>query len=119
MFAWSAFGAHIGAMSDPLRPTTVHHHALGLLDFTDSSGVMWTVSEITRLDFSERLIALLPHPERRGGWLLFESEQGDRRRLTPVPPAWRDLSPSALEEFLAKAVPPNSNEHRRRSDQPR
>ena len=98
---------------------SVVHHASGALDFTDTSGIVWTVSEIARLDFSERLMALLPHPERRQGWLLFESRLGERRRYTPIPDEWRSLSPSALEQCLAGAVPAGAAEHRRRDDQDR
>jgi hypothetical protein len=95
------------------------HHASGALDFTDSTGTRWNVLEIARMDFSERLMALLPHPERRQGWLLFESEIGERRRFTPVPDAWRKLDSSALERCLAEAVRANAGELRRRSDQER
>lgn len=98
---------------------SVVHHASGALDFTDVSGILWTVSEIARMEFSERLMALLPHPERRQGWLLFESQLGERRRYTPIPDAWRTFPPSALEECLASAVPASAAEHRRREDQDR
>ena len=97
------------------RPAIVHH-ANGVLEFVDSSGKLWTVSEIARLDFSETLMAMLPHPERRGGWLLFESEGGERRRLAPVPNEWRQLSTFALEDCAGRAMPASSSEHRRRTD---
>jgi hypothetical protein len=95
----------------------VTHHASGALDFTDSSGIRWTVSEIARLDFSERLMALLPHPERRQGWLLFESLLGERRRYTPIPENWRSLPVPALERCLTTAVPSAITERRRRDDE--
>jgi hypothetical protein len=104
-------------MSESNRPTIVRR-ADGALDFTDSSGILWTVSEIARLDYSERLMAMLPHPERRQGWLLFESEQGDRRRYTPIPDDWRKSTTAALEGCLREAVPA-SLESRRRSDESR
>lgn len=97
----------------------VVHHASGALDFLDQSGTMWTVSEIARLEFSEKLMALLPHPERRRGWLLFESERGERRRYSPIPDQWRDLPIRRLEECLGKAVLATSLEGRRREDQQR
>ena len=96
----------------------VTHHANGALEFSDGDGVRWTVSEIARLNFSERLISLLPHPERRGGWLLFESDRGERRRLAPIPVEWRALPAIVLLRHLATAVPAGGNEHRRRTDGP-
>ena len=98
---------------------SVVHHASGALDFTDANGTTWTVSEIARFDFSERLMALLPHPERRQGWLLFESQLGERRRFTPIPDAWRGYSPTELEQCLAAAVLSSGVEHRRREDRDR
>jgi hypothetical protein len=95
----------------------VVHHASGALDFVDRSGTKWTVSEIARLEFSERLMSLLPHPERRQGWLLFESVLGERRRYTPIPENWRDLPVVQLEECLSSAVTSTVVEHRRREDQ--
>jgi hypothetical protein len=99
------------------RPT-ITHHASGALEFTGAAGVRWTVIEVARMEFSERLMSLLPHPERRGGWLLFESDRGDRRRLAPVPENWRTLPVAVLERCLTEAVPASANERRRRSDTP-
>lgn len=97
----------------------VVHHASGALDFVDRSGTLWTVSEIARLEFSERVMSLLPHPERRRGWLLFESQHGERRRYTPIPDNWRDLPAPKLEECLGSAAAATSFEQRRREDQER
>jgi hypothetical protein len=102
-------------MSESSHPGIIHH-ANGVLDFTDSSGTRWTVSEIARMGFSERLMSLLPHPERREGWLLFESEHGDRRRFTPIPNDWRAMTTPSLERCLDVAVPSSSYERRRRTD---
>ena len=99
-----------------LGGSIITRHANGALEFSDAEGVRWTVSEIARLDFSERLISLLPHPERRGGWLLFESEQGERRRLSPIPLEWRSLPAVVLEQHLKAALRAGKNEHRRRTD---
>lgn len=104
-------------MSVPTK-STVTHHASGALEFNDADGVRWTVSEIARLDFSERLMSLLPHPERRGGWLLFESDGGERRRLAPIPPDWRTLPAIDLAQHLNAAARTGANERRRRTDSP-
>jgi hypothetical protein len=98
-------------------PNSTTRHASGALDFIDSRGVRWTVSEIAGMNFSERLMALLPHPERRQGWLLFESQNGERRRYAPVPPDWKSYPPSTLEQCLGSAVLASVVEQRRRSDQ--
>jgi len=100
-------------------PNTITHYASGSLDFQDTEGNRWTVSEIARLDYSERLMAMLPHPERRQGWLLFESEGGERRRFTPIPEDWRTMSRSTLESCLMRAVQYSNREHRRREDRER
>lgn len=105
-------------MSQPHSPGVVHH-ASGALDFTDQSGTHWTVSEIARLEFSEKLMTLLPHPERRGGWLLFESDKGERRRFSPIPEKWREMSAPALEGCLREAALATTLEQRRKDDQPR
>lgn len=103
-------------MLEANRPSIIHR-ANGALDFTDSHGTLWTVSEIARLDYSERLMAMLPHPERRQGWLLFESDRGERRRYTPVPEKWQALPMAHLERCLDEAVPAATGEHRRRTDE--
>ena len=98
---------------------SVVRHASGALEFADEGGTRWTVSEIAAVEFSERLLSLLPHPERRRGWLLFESALGERRRYTPIPENWRDLPASRLEECLGGAVVATVMEQRRREDQDR
>ena len=98
--------------------SSVVHHASGALGFADSSGTHWTVSEIARLEFSEKLMTLLPHPERRAGWLLFESNKGERRRYSPIPENWRELTTAALEGCLDAAVHATVLENRRREDEP-
>src|SRR5437763_4825952 len=98
---------------------SIVHHASGALDFTDSNGTRWNVLEIAAMNFSERLMSLLPHPERRQGWLLFESQNGERRRYAPVPPNWKSYPPSALEQCLGSAMASSAVEQRRRSDQER
>ena len=99
------------------QSSAVTRHASGALDFRDNAGTRWTVSEIPQFDFSAKLMALLPHPERRQGWLLFESEHGERRRLAPIPENWRALPAILLEQHLQRAALAGSHEHRRRTDE--
>ena len=76
--------------------------------FVDNVGVDWTVREIPRPAMTATLIKLLEHDRRRGGWLVFESVDGEKRRLAPFPPDWRSLSPFELARWCMRAtrVPP-------------
>ncbi len=76
--------------------------------FTDSVGASWTVREITPGPMPEKLSQLLGEERRRGGWLLFISEQGEKRRLAPVPQGWAGMSERDLETqcMRARRVPP-------------
>jgi hypothetical protein len=76
--------------------------------FTDSFGVAWTVREITPGPMPEKLSQLLGEDRRRGGWLLFMSERGEKRRLVPVPQGWAGLTDADLEAccIRGRRVPP-------------
>ena len=76
--------------------------------FTDSVGVDWTVREIGSPTLTETLAKVLHSDRRRSGWLVFESSEGDKRRLAPYPPDWRTISKFELERWCMKAtrVPP-------------
>lgn len=76
--------------------------------FTDTVGVEWTVREIDSPSLTHTLAKMLEKDRRRGGWLVFESSEGDKRRLAPYPPDWRTVSTFELERWCMKAtrVPP-------------
>ena len=76
--------------------------------FVDNVGVDWSVREIDSPAMTPTLIKLLEHDRRRGGWLVFESVDGEKRRLAPYPPDWRTLSPFELARWCMRAtrVPP-------------
>jgi hypothetical protein len=76
--------------------------------FTDSVGVNWTVREIGSPKLTQTLAKVLEADRRRSGWLVFESSEGDKRRLAPYPPDWRTVSTFELERWCMKAarVPP-------------
>lgn len=84
--------------------------------FTDDSGVRWTIREIQNPTMPESLAKLLGNDRRRSGWLLFESEVGERRRLAPYPEDWATVSEFEIVRWCAKAtrVPPGPA--RRRQD---
>ena len=75
---------------------------------TDAVGLEWTVREIGTPTMTHTLAKLLEHDRRRGGWLVFESIDGEKRRLAPYPPDWRTVTPFELERWCMKAtrVPP-------------
>jgi hypothetical protein len=72
-------------------------------EFTDSVGTTWTVREIAPGSMPEKLEQLLGPDRRRGGWLLFLSEKGEKRRLAPVPEGWAAMSSADLETWCMRA----------------
>lgn len=76
--------------------------------FTDSVGGTWTVREISPGPMPEKLSQLLGEDRRRSGWLLFMSQENEKRRLAPVPQGWASLSDAELEGWCMRArrVPP-------------
>lgn len=77
-------------------------------EFTDSVGLAWTVREIASPALSGAMAKVLDRDRRHGGWLVFESNEGEKRRLTPYPPDWRTMSVFEIERWCMKAthVPP-------------
>ena len=72
---------------------------------TDAAGVEWTVFEVKRDTGARDRWTYLPE-EFGNGWLCFESTVS-KRRLTPVPPRWREFSDAELQRMLAAALPVN------------
>jgi hypothetical protein len=85
-----------------------HHPAATSRTFVDTVGVEWTVREISSPLLSGALAKMLEHDRRKGGWLVFESAEGEKRRLVPYPPDWRTMSAFEIERWCmrAKKVPP-------------
>jgi hypothetical protein len=77
-------------------------------EFTDAAGVRWTVREITPGPMPPKLSAFLGEDRRRGDWLLFLAENGEKRRLAPVPHGWTGMGEAELAELCTRAsrVPP-------------
>jgi hypothetical protein len=76
--------------------------------FVDTVGLQWTVREIASPSLSGAMAKLLASERRKGGWLVFESSDGEKRRLTPYPPDWRTMSSFEVERWCMRAtrVPP-------------
>ena len=73
-------------------------------DFTDSVGVSWTVREIASPMLEGAMARVLERDRRRGGWLVFESDESEKRRLTDYPPDWRTITDFELERWCMRAV---------------
>jgi hypothetical protein len=98
---------------------------MALREFIDESGRLWTVWDVRPELVERRLRNAGPpvgmrerriHARRRAlipsgmaqGWLAFESDDGDRRRLAPipnVPRAWSEASDRELRVWCAMAQP--------------
>jgi len=76
--------------------------------FVDTVGLEWTVREIASPSLPGTMAKLLGSERRRGGWLVFESKEGEKRRLSPYPPDWRTMSAFEIERWCMRAtrVPP-------------
>lgn len=75
-------------------------------EFSDALGQQWTVWDVhpTLTEANRRKVAL--GAKMAEGWLAFESGDGGRRRLAPIPepPAgWPHASDSQLRSWLANA----------------
>lgn len=64
--------------------------------------------EIANPQMTEIVAKMLDQNRRRGGWLVFESSEGEKRRLAPYPPDWRTMSAFEIERWCMRAtkVPP-------------
>jgi hypothetical protein len=77
-------------------------------EFIDAVGTTWTVREIKPGPMPPKLLSMLGGERRRGGWLLFLSSEGEKRRLAPIPANWAGLPRFEIERWCmrAKQVPP-------------
>ena len=76
--------------------------------FVDAVGVEWTVVEVANPAMPPSLAKILREDRRRGGWLAFQGSDGDRRRLSPYPNDWAEVTDFELERWCMRAtrVPP-------------
>jgi len=85
--------------------------------FVDSDGVTWEVRQVRTHLLPERLAKLLGTEERRRpGWLVFQAAHGEKRRASPFPPDWPDLSAYELERWCMRSVRVPPAPERRRED---
>jgi hypothetical protein len=68
--------------------------------YTDSGGVTWVVYVVHPVgETSKRLL----RPEYEQGWLCFESDDGGKRRLAPIPSDWESCNEARLESYRTAA----------------
>lgn len=67
--------------------------------------MVWSV---TPGEISGAMMRLTGLPERREPWLVFQSSDGERRRLVPAPADWAQCDTFTLERWMMRAerVPP-------------
>jgi hypothetical protein len=80
-------------------------HPNSTRSFSDTVGLEWTVREIGSPELAGTLAKVLENDRRRSGWLVFESAEGEKRRLAPYPPDWRTMSTFELERWCMRATP--------------
>lgn len=80
---------------------------MGLREVRDADGVVWNVFDVFPIE--RQLAPGRPTPTRlapemASGWLAFQSESGERRRVVPAPPGWEQLGDPGLLALLATAT---------------
>jgi hypothetical protein len=94
---------------------------MGVRSVRDASGIEWQVWEVrpswagrqTPMEGMPAVAATRPSlaPHLEGGWLTFQSPQGERRRIVPIPTGWEALDEPGLLRLLTRAdVQPRSNQ---------
>ena len=84
-------------------PLSIDAEGTSMRVLLDSTGVRWMVFEVKRPAGSGERASYLPE-EFGDGWLCFESSTS-KRRLTPIPPRWREYGDEELERMLGRARP--------------
>jgi hypothetical protein len=88
----------------PSTPTPLPTGPERLRRFTDAENVQWAAWEVEVAYIAENAARLqYLAPELAGGWVAFESDRGERRRLAPVPEGWYEAEPSGLLGLLERA----------------
>ena len=84
---------------------------MALRDFDDERGRQWTVWEVHPTiagRLRQRDAPLLLRAEMAEGWLAFEAEDGEHRRLAPIPDVpngWASVSLDQVRQWCALAQP--------------
>jgi hypothetical protein len=87
---------------DSDRLSIIALESTAMRQIRDDAGNDWVVYEVSPMNNHWTAIGSLPEGYR-GGWLCFESAS-EKRRLSPAPSGWEDLSLDALNGLLGTAV---------------
>ena len=88
----------------PSTPTPLPPGPERLRRFLDEHDVQWAAWEVEIAYIAENAARLqYLAPELAAGWVAFESENGERRRLAPIPEGWYESGPSGLLGMLQRA----------------
>jgi hypothetical protein len=73
--------------------------------FTDPDGVEWKVWEVhpSSVDHAANKLGGRVAPDLQNGWLCFESDAGEKRRLAPIPLDWQKFFFSRLIALWRRA----------------
>ena len=85
---------------------------MALREFSDHAGRAWTVWEMRPEQMHARTRGSAALGAFAEGWLCFESDAGEKRRLSPIPDGWEALSNTALAELCASASPARTTPER-------
>lgn len=89
-----------------VNPTDVERRTRDRRDTTPSSTATYTGTE-RRINTDERRNPIRPwsavKPGFEHGWLCFEKEDGDKRRLIPIPDAWENATAEKLWNWCNEA----------------
>jgi hypothetical protein len=70
--------------------------------FKDPKGTKWEVWQVMPTTTDGRTVV---SPGFEHGWLCFESDAGEKRRLAPVPGGWEDADSDKLWMWCRAATP--------------
>jgi hypothetical protein len=85
------------AAHDPVAEGSTASHRL----FDDRHGATWDVWAVYP-EGRQSQVAALPG-SFQSGWLVFESSDGEKRRLSPIPDGWQAMAPDELEQLCERA----------------
>src|SRR5437868_1178568 len=96
---------HSPCSSIPAASYAHSSSSMATREFIDPTGLSWTVWSVTPQEMSTALKRLTgTEEERRTPWLVFQSREGDKRRLAPIPDGWTTCDDHTLAGFWDAAV---------------